>query len=216
MSIRTTVLSFLASILGALSVSAFAQGQLRPVRVRAVDALGRVAELSGQRRERVLIVLFTGSGASEPTSALSARLDLVLIADRSIETWIVADVTSYDNFITRPFAEAEMRRQMRDGLAERRTRRAARGAAGIDHWRLIGDFEGSIMRAFGFREVDRQPIAFVVDADSRARGPFIGPSAHGAILAAVEAARPTLAPRVGGVPALLRPAGQGTSGGGSR
>jgi len=174
-----------------------AQG--RQVSFRGEDALGGTYDMRRFRGDKVVVAVFTAEEASDTTEQLFVHLDRALLPDPQVHWLSVADVRGYGNILTRGIAESKLESSMRDGLADRK-RRIRRNHQGTppsvaENWRLFGDFDGRIIRAFGIRrELGDEPVTVVVDGRGRRSRAFVGHSRSVAnrILAAIEQARKTL------------------------
>jgi hypothetical protein len=190
----------IAGLLGGLVVAAGAGAQARRIGFRSVDVEGRRVDTHAWRGRRAAIVSFTSREAKDATQRLLTRVDDATLSDGALETVLIADVRAYDAFPMRGFAEGALESGMADGLRERRARRRAASAdvSTAQRFRMVADWNGALLRAFGVRSVGSEPITFVLDRRGIASAPIRGASAAAArrIIAAVEASRPVLAPIV--------------------
>jgi len=192
-------LAFGAAVLAAALIAPRPTPAQHRVSFRGEDALGGTYDIRRARGEKVVVAVFTTEDAQDTTTALFVHLDRALLADPQVHWLSVADVRGYGNVLTRGIAESKLRGSMRDGIADRRRRIRAQhddaDPAIARNWRLFGDFDGRILRAFGVRqELGEEPITYVVDGRGRRSRAFVGHSRAVArrILAAIEQARGTL------------------------
>lgn len=177
-----------------------APAQGRTVSLRTTDALGGRYDIRRARGKRIVVAVFTHEDAQDTTTSLFVHLDRALMHDPDVEWLSIADVRSYDNVITRGFAERKLRSSMRDGIADRE-RRLRQSHPDLPvreiarNWRLLADFDGSVIRAFRVGpELGGEPVTYVVDGQGRRSRAMVGHSAGVArrIVAAVEQARGTI------------------------
>jgi hypothetical protein len=147
---------------------------LRSVTLSTKDVLGEPVRLGTPDQKRIAVVFFMSPQSKDESAEFVRDVDEKLL-DRPVDPIGIVDVRAYSG-LTRPIAEWQLRKSVKEARERRRKRREERQVDAsldvINRWHLIGDFDGALFKKFDVDLELERPLAFVVERTGTLHGPY--------------------------------------------